>query len=114
MEQSKVFGFLLSILIVSMGSIGIYIVYNDYSTHNSWTTHNITGNLTEMHLYNQFPTTELYIVLDNGNYTRVDINPFWAYAQLINFNQSRPVTITYQENNAYQVKITHIVSKEVK
>jgi len=110
-KTSEILQALFVLALVVCGAGTTYIVYINYSNNNNWTTNNITGRITHMQLYNQFPTVELYIVLDNGNYTRVTVNPFWTYAQLINYNPNSIITLTYQQNSAGDVQVTHIESK---
>jgi len=103
---------LFIVAIISCAGAGSYIFYNDYSQQNDWTTHNITGRIVGMQLYNQFPTIELYIAMSNGNYTLVNVNPFWTHAQLVNYDQSKIIKITYKENSAGAVKVTFIETVE--
>jgi len=112
MSFDKKLAIFFTLFMIFIGSSATYVVYHQYTVSNDWTTHNITGHLRTMQLYNQFPVTELYIVLDTGNYTRVNVNPFWAYAQLINFDTNNTISFTYQENTAGEVKMINIKTME--
>jgi len=109
--SEKILVLFLLAVVVSVCAVG-YTLYGSFYNTSNWTTHNITGRITYMQLYNQFPTVELYIVLDTGNYTRVTVNPFWTYAQLVNYNLNDTVILTYQQNSAGDVQVTHIEVKE--
>ena len=94
--------------VVFVGGVITYIVYGNYDSHNSWTEHTISGYIRESHFTNQWPIIELFIILDTGDYVAVNVNPHWTYAQLINYDQNYPVAITYQENKAHEIKVTHM------
>lgn len=86
-----------------------YMFVDNHTKQTTWTTKTVTGHISQLILYNDFPQLETYVLFDNGNYTVIDINHFWAYSHLAQIQPQNNVELTYKVNRhnhkrAIQVK----------
>ena len=107
----KAHNVILLIIIIFVASFFIFAGYilNDITTkESSWRTKHIKGEIQELRLITTFPDEGLLICFKDGNFTFVNTNYYWTYAQLQTIHPGNSVNITYEINGMGSVRVLKI------
>jgi len=108
MEKSKIVLIVIIAFVLTFFCIAIY-VFSDITTKQStWRTKYVEGQIKELKLITTFPDEGCLVCFTDGNFTFVDTNYYWTYAQLSVIQSWNKVNITYEINENSNVRVLHI------